>query len=59
MDTGYFFAGLQYQNQCICMDQHPGRSAKTEESACDYNCPGDYRSACGGYYMINFYEVVA
>ena len=44
--------------QCICVDQHPGRLARTGDSACNYHCPGDYRSACGGYEMMNFYDLV-
>ena len=56
-DSGYFYAGLQFQSQCICVEQPPRESSERGETECDYNCPGDYDSACGGFFLMNFYKI--
>ena len=56
-EQGYAYAGLQYETQCICANEEPKDGAKQNETMCDYNCPGDATSKCGGHWMMNVYQI--
>jgi len=55
-EQGYEYAGLQYKTQCICANEAP-QGAKQNESVCNYDCPGDATSKCGGHWMMNVYQI--
>ena len=46
---------MQYRTQCICADEYP-HGVKQNDSACDFECPGDSSAMCGGNWMMSVYK---
>lgn len=51
---------MQYKYQCICSNDAPlamDLLADENHADCDYKCPGDYKSYCGGQWNMNIYNL--
>ena len=51
---------MQYKYQCICSNDTPLTTDLLDDenhADCDYKCPGDYKSYCGGEWNMNIYNL--
>ncbi|CAG9858898.1 unnamed protein product [Phyllotreta striolata] len=56
LQSGFPYAGVQYGSECFCGADEPPQTSKVPDSSCNFKCPGDVRSTCGGYYTMNVYH---
>lgn len=54
----YKYAGVQYGIQCFCGNSY-GVYHRGKEADCNYECPGDSKEHCGGYWRNSIYEVTS
>ncbi len=57
---GYYFAGVEYGDECYCGTGYSGGIPPTAAnvSDCSMRCAGDYFYACGGSWRMQIYYVV-
>lgn len=57
-DGGYFYAGVEFGNECFCGGQHENlaKHGKDSDEDCDYVCGGDRIESCGSSDEIAIYQ---
>ncbi|XP_039290436.1 WSC domain-containing protein ARB_07867 [Nilaparvata lugens] len=52
----YAYAGIQYGVECFCGNERPLFTARTDETECSTDCPGNKEEKCGAGWRTSAYK---